>query len=433
MSRKPASHSVVSAAGNLAGPLLLGAGVTAGFYALIWYGPLNSDLMIRYFSGFWISYLATAMFCVGISALTIKFFGLLSQETSFGQIELPEKSADGDVEVESSQILTLLNEAPLTLRNSYLGRRLRDALDFVSQKNSADGIDDHLKYLADLDADRQHDSNALVRIIIWATPMLGFLGTVIGITLALGGLSGEQLASDPEAAMSGLVSGLYVAFDTTAVALGLAILLMFIQFLLDRFEMQHLERVDAFINAELTGRFAEVGGGNDPQVASMERMSRVMIRAAETLVTRQTELWQQSMQAAEERWNETSTQLADQLVTSLGVAIASSLEKHTAVIAETEHQAQERTAKTSLQFAEAIQTSSQALVTQQQALTTQTENMRETANATVDVIKLETALNENLRALAGAAHFEETVMSLSAAIQLLSARVGTTGGKGQAA
>ena len=44
--------------------------------------------------------------------------------------------------------------------------------------------------------------------------------------------------------------------------------------------------------------------------------------------------------------------------------------------------------------------------------------------ATGEIMNLEKALNENLRALAGSKNFEDTVMSLSAAIQLLSSRLG---------
>jgi hypothetical protein len=40
-----------------------------------------------------------------------------------------------------------------------------------------------------------------------------------------------------------------------------------------------------------------------------------------------------------------------------------------------------------------------------------------------EVSRLEDALNRNLSTLAGAKHFEQTVMSLAAAIQLLSARL----------
>ena len=40
------------------------------------------------------------------------------------------------------------------------------------------------------------------------------------------------------------------------------------------------------------------------------------------------------------------------------------------------------------------------------------------------IARLEQTLNRNLQSLAGAKNFEETVMSLAAAIQLLSARMG---------
>jgi len=44
------------------------------------------------------------------------------------------------------------------------------------------------------------------------------------------------------------------------------------------------------------------------------------------------------------------------------------------------------------------------------------------------VVKLEDALNRNLANLAGASNFEQTVMSLAAAIHLLNARLTDAGG-----
>ena len=105
-----------------------------------------------------------------------------------------------------------------------------------------------------------------MRIVIWATPMLGFLGTVVGITDALGDL-GRELSTSGAAdaggslntAMEGLLAGLYVAFDTTAIALCFSIALMFIQFMLDRGESQLLDMVDQRANDELAGRFEMIG------------------------------------------------------------------------------------------------------------------------------------------------------------------------------
>ncbi len=58
----------------------------------------------------------------------------------------------------------------------------------------------------------------------------------------------------------------------------------------------------------------------------------------------------------------------------------------------------------------------------------QGEIMLSVVQATGDVIKLEKSLNENLRALAGSKNFEDTVMSLSAAIHLLNSRLGHASG-----
>jgi len=61
---------------------------------------------------------------------------------------------------------------------------------------------------------------------------------------------------------------------------------------------------------------------------------------------------------------------------------------------------------------------------QQEEMVRQGTIMNEVVKATGEVIKLETALNQNLNSLASATNFEDTVMSLSAAIHLLNARLG---------
>jgi len=52
--------------------------------------------------------------------------------------------------------------------------------------------------------------------------------------------------------------------------------------------------------------------------------------------------------------------------------------------------------------------------------------LHQAAEATAQVTRLEEALNHNLASLAGAKNFEETVMSLAAAIHLLTGRLTET-------
>ena len=61
----------------------------------------------------------------------------------------------------------------------------------------------------------------------------------------------------------------------------------------------------------------------------------------------------------------------------------------------------------------------------------QAEVLLKVVDATEQVTQLETTLNRNLQSLAGAGNFEETVVSLAAAIQLFSARLGQIPAEGR--
>lgn len=62
----------------------------------------------------------------------------------------------------------------------------------------------------------------IIRYLVWALPSVGFIGTIMGIAGALG-LADK--ASDP-AVLGQITKSMYVAFDTTLVALILSIILM---------------------------------------------------------------------------------------------------------------------------------------------------------------------------------------------------------------
>jgi biopolymer transport protein ExbB/TolQ len=320
-------------------------------------------------------------------------------------------------------MLAALEELPRRVRKSYLVRRLHDALDHVVRKGSADRLDEELKYLADMDAARQHEGYALVRIITWATPMLGFLGTVIGITLALGDLSPEALVNSPEEAMQGLLAGLSVAFDTTALALSLSIVLMFIQFMVNQVEGELLAAVDTRTTAELVGRFEEFGTQSDPHVASIRRMTHSVVQSTEELVQRQARIWQQSIEAAHEQWQQVSAASRRQLETGLAGALQKSVQEHAARLTENVEKTHQRTEQTWERLLQALSDNARVIHAQQAEMAKQGQVMLQVVRASGDIIKLEHVLNKNLQALSGAKNFEDTVMSLSAAIHLLTARL----------
>lgn len=426
MSKPPSqTTSLWTILGSLGWPLALGGGLTVGFYALMYRGPLDLPLIHRYFAGHPINMVETTLFFVGLVALVLKLLEVFAQNSSAGSISLGEFQANQPVSKCGELLDTLAGLSPKA-KTSYLGKRLIDALETVERKGTAEGLDEELKYLSDMDASRQQDSYALVRIIIWATPMLGFLGTVVGITDALGDLAKQDMGN-LNGAMQGLLSGLYVAFDTTAIALCFSMVLMFIQFMIDRMEVQLLSNVDHMTAQELLGRFANTVTSSDPQVAQIQRMSQAVVQSTELLVKRQAELWQSTITAAHEQWQHLTHGTTEQMQGMLTASLDKSLAHHASHLAEVESAASEKYAARWEQWQATLGENARLLHAQQQELVRQGELMTQAIKAAGDVVQLEAALNKNLSALAGSQHFEETVMSLSAAIHLLSARVGAGG------
>lgn len=137
--------------------------------------------------------------------------------------------------------LTLLRPSPFTAGF--------DAL----TANAAD-LDEGLQLLW-----RRHEESWLLpRYLSWAVPVLGFIGTVLGISLAAEGIR-RIIASDAGLAslssdLDGAIAPLGIAFDTTLIALSLSVV--------------------------LTLALALVQRGEERLLATLERQARAAARAA---------------------------------------------------------------------------------------------------------------------------------------------------------
>ena len=415
-------QSILSIFGGLGWPLVIGGALSAGFFALMYKGPLNLPIFHRYFAGHPVSVVETVFFFIGVVALVLKALDVLDQQGSSDSISIGEPAVNQPL-ARCADMLDSLASLSSRLRNSYLGQRYISALESIERKGTADGLDDELKYLSDMDVGRQQESYSLVRIIIWATPMLGFLGTVMGITDALGDL-GRQDMGNLKGAMAGLLKGLYVAFDTTAIALSFSMVLMFIQFIIDRAESQLLSLVDKRVSHDLIGRFETTGSTTDPNVASIQRMATSVLAATESLVKRQAELWQETLLAAHDRWDSLTQDSTQKIQQSLSRSIETAMQSHADTMAQVEEQSSLQVAKRWEAWQHTLSENAKVLHAQQVEMARQGELLSRTLEATSNVIQLETALNNNLEALSSSKDFEELVMSLSAAIHLLTARMG---------
>ena len=292
-------------------PLFLGLIMYGCLISLINGGVVENEILSRYVTGHPVSLVTTAMFCIGVAALILAAKNVFDQRWLREKLKLKQKKASQS-ELESpnpselaKQLQDQLLLQPKRFREFYFWNRMFAALDFIQRNNSAEHIDDELKYLAEADSEKQYDRFALVRILIWATPMLGFLGTVLGISQALGSLE-VGAENDFSQMLGGLRESLYVAFDTTALALTFAILLMFGQFIVDRFDSQLLEGVDQRCRQEL-GKFYEMTRrSKDPTERVIEKFGDQMTTSLEAAANHQVDIWSESLLQANEQWQESA-------------------------------------------------------------------------------------------------------------------------------
>ena len=492
-------------------PLLWGCLAYLGFELLLSNGFLNSPLLVRYCIGHPVERIEVAFAFIGLAALVIRLLWLSGEFGALRRDVLDPVPTGGQPASSAGDLLLQLSLLPSYLQETYLVRRIRDAIEHVRRKDSADTIEAHLRHLEEADMDRASSGYALVRIVIWAIPILGFLGTVIGITDGITELNPQAL----EESMPKVVAGLGVAFDTTALALALSMALMFTKFCAERVENRLLSGVNGRVEQELVGRFQVDGASSDPNVAAIRRMSDQVIRAVETVTARQIQLWKSTIDETHQQWSLVSSatgqvleeslakslrdhavtlsqchqqhlQLLDQSVErqvetlNNGVAqhaqeisrgsgqmigqlrdglekmaelLVEALQKHGELLTAAEEElarenrkhlteveaavgeamvvAADRQEKLIRRSEEVLQEMQAALVKaagatieHQEQLVKQGEVLLKVVDATGQVKQLEETLNNNLSSLARAHNFEETLLSLSAAIQLLCARVG---------
>lgn len=410
---RPKSNSVINIIWNLGWPLLWGSVFSITFYELL-NGPLNNEVLHRYFLGHPIAIATTVMFFIALAALLLRGLNLLGQQLIISSLALPESEAQwkqSDQE-QATELLEHTESWSPRVQSSYLGARLVSLLEKVQSSGSVTALGDEMKYASERDADRQYEGASLVRIIIWATPMLGFLGTVMGITQALGDLAGQQLGNDLNAAMQGLFGGLYVAFDTTAVALTLSIVLMFCQFMSDQLESQLLLDVDQRVEDELRGRFSrQQVASSEPGINALDKLTPVL----EELVNTQVTQWNSAITRIQSQWQQWTADQGDAMGQSMSVALLAALEQQAVI----QQQQWDR-------WQSSLNENAGLLVANQEKMNQQSALLERVIEATGEVNSLEQALNANLSQLQETRQFEDAVISLSAAIQLLSTRMSGT-------
>jgi len=437
--------------------LFLGTPLAVGVLALFETGPLQGTPYARYVSH-GVEKVEVLLFCCALMALVSKLWSYRSEREACRLDCLPPWDGHAVPVAESGRLLKNIRGLQRSLRQTYLVRRVAAVLDFVHSRGSSNELDDQIRTLADNDSMALEGSYSFIRFITWAIPILGFLGTVLGITQSIANVTPETLEKN----LDKVTGGLALAFDATALGLGLTMLTMFLTFLVERLEQGVLETVDRYADDQLAHRFERTGAEGGEFVEVVRQNTQVLVKATEQLVQRQATVWAQTLEVGQRQWTEAGAKQQERLTAALETgqrqwteagakqqerltaaletALERTLASHAQRLAALEKQTMDQSAALVQRLGElaaAVRDTSRdqgaGLAQVAQSLTAQTQALAGLQSGEKHLVRLQEALHQNLAALNGAGAFEQAVHSLTAAIHLLTARNGgaTSPGSGR--
>lgn len=158
----------------------------------------------------------------------------------------------------ADQVVTKLHENAADPERFIVYNRILVAISNLKNLGRVSDVDDMLRSMADRDESAQETSFGLINGFLWAIPVLGFIGTVLGL--------GQSIASfssllDNQSDMSGIVAsltqvtaGLSTAFDTTLLALLIALVLQLWMTIQKTNEEQFLDDCSEYCMRQIVSR-----------------------------------------------------------------------------------------------------------------------------------------------------------------------------------
>lgn len=225
-----------------------------------------------FYKHFTVSFANTLFFCWAMTICWLKLKKLRHQREALLLDALPRELGKEINAQNVGSFIDHLYSLPMRLRDSLMVNRLRKALEFFEVRQNVTDVSAMMNSQSAIDGSRISGSYIMLRAFLWAIPLLGFIGTVVGLSHAIGGMNFENSDKIEEVvgSLKGVTSGLGTAFDATLLGLVLAVTLNFPLNSLAKHEDEMLNDIDAFCNEVLLPRLNDgggAGGGNFGAVA----------------------------------------------------------------------------------------------------------------------------------------------------------------------
>jgi len=193
-----------------------------------------------------------------LAILFLKSCKLAFQRRSLALDVVP---ADHDFVLSSATVDNVLENIYHTVddpRHFILFNRIVIALSNLRNLGRVSDVDDILRSQSQHDDSVLETSYAVLRGLVWAIPVLGFVGTVLGLSQAIGGFGGVLQSADDlsqiKGALQGVTGGLATAFETTLQALVAALFIQLFLTFLKKSEEEFLDDCDEYCVRNVVNR-----------------------------------------------------------------------------------------------------------------------------------------------------------------------------------
>lgn len=243
------------------GPLLAPIGaiiLTVLFYVLISFAP--SERMVDMFTKrSVIPYLIVFFTAWSVMIILIKSSKIALQEKALKLSILPVDDPGFILTPASAQaVLETLHSSVEDTKNFILTRRVQIALSNLRNMGNISDVDKVLGTQAENDEAMVDSSYTALRGFIWAIPVLGFIGTVLGLSVALGSfgnvLSNSEQMEQMRSALQQVTGGLSTAFETTLQGLVAALCVHMLMLTVQRREEKFLDECKEYCQKYIIGR-----------------------------------------------------------------------------------------------------------------------------------------------------------------------------------
>ena len=194
---------------------------------------------------------------------------------------LPNEVAETITVKSAGQFLKHIRDLPAKASESFLINRVTRGLDHFRVLQNSSEVGNRLSVQSEIDATAVESSYSMLKVFIWAIPILGFIGTVIGISAAVGGFQGDLADASMDElkeSLGAVTGGLSTAFDTTLVALVMSMLVMFPTSSMQKAEEDLLNWVDEYCNENLLKRLKDKDTGKraEAELPNAEAMQKAI-------------------------------------------------------------------------------------------------------------------------------------------------------------